>query len=353
MCGMQQAIYPGNLMQCNVNNGQFLDYRDIRNWSGKENSKKYSVRINCNGGTVYLPWPFKARNVVSLEIYNCKVLGFLSEMTTELNIADELKALILSGVSVEIPLRKMLQLGDRMNKVSRSADCGQLTLEKLVFKDIHYELKMTPEERDGVKQNSFLGNMKHSHSQQTHPCVYKSLKYLDESGSRKSGQYHLKLIPEYSRFPSLEVYNMSRNEVGHVPSAFRNLHSGKFPALRHIDFSNNFLRAFEFDLPTDPKKCKLEIIDLHNNQIRSVSPVITHKLKDMGTILVDLRQNPMKCGCHLAIFKQYLGRLYRNTSDIEYKQILTDITCLTDSTRHGKRKNVSILKATFDKKCKS
>ncbi|XP_045193559.2 uncharacterized protein LOC123549494 [Mercenaria mercenaria] len=351
MCDLRRESNLGNLMQCNVNKGHFLDYRDIRNWSEKAHDKKYSVRINCAGGIIYLPWPFKAKNIISLEVYRCKVLGFLSEMTVKQHIADELKTVILSDITVEIPFREMILLRDRINQVPKSTDCGQLTMEKLILKDIHYDLKMTPEERDGVQQASFAGNAGHNSVKQQDPCIYKSLKYIDESGSRKSGQYHLKLIPEHSKFPALEVYNMSGNEMGHVPNAFRHLHSGKFPALRHIDFSNNFLRTFEFDLPTDPKTCRLEIVDLRNNHINAIPSAITQRLKNIGNILVDVRHNPLKCGCRLAPFRQYLESQYHKVTDVQKRQRVAEITCINGSILHRKLNKVSILKATFDKKC--
>lgn len=351
MCQIQRNATANNTVNCGVSKGQILDYRDIRAWSATEKDGKYSIKISCDGGLIYLPWPFKARNILSLEVNKCTVLGFFSEMTLDLNIEDELKLLILSDITIEIPLSKIIQLRNDLGQVSRSTDCGQLTLEKLVFKGIHYDLKMSPEERDGVhfQQTTMENDRTHPIPQQ--PCIYGNLKFLDESGSRKSGQYHLKLIPEYSQFPALEVYNMSGNEMDHVPETFRNLHSGKFPALRHIDFSNNFLRNFEFDFPSDPKTCRLEIVDLHNNQINSISPETTHQLKTIGNILVDLRHNPLRCDCRLAPFRQYLEAQYRKASDVLKRQLVANITCNNGSILQGKLKEVTLLNASFDKKC--
>lgn len=349
MCDIGHNDSTGNFVQCNVTKGQLLDYRDIRNWSAEQKGGTYSIQINCAGGLVYLPWPFKARNIVSLEVYRCTVLGLLSEMTMRLNVPDQLHTLILSEISVEIPLREIIQLRNRVDQIPRSTDCGQLTLEKLVLRGMHYDLKMSPEERDGMRQAIFTGNEGHT----THhaPCIYRNLKYIDESGSRKSGQYHLKLIPEYSKFPALEVYNMSGNALDHIPDTFRHLHSGKFPSLRHIDFSNNVLKHFEFDFPRDPKTCKLEIVDLHNNQINSISNEITRQLNNVGTILVDLRQNPLRCTCGLAFFRQYLESQYQKASDVSNRQRVADITCTKGSRLQGKLSTVSLLNATFDQKC--
>lgn len=336
---------------CNVTKGQILDYRDLRQWSANEKDRKCSVTINCDGGLVYLPWPFKARNVMRLEVHKCTVLGFFSEMTMDINIPDELKTLILSDITVEIPFGKILELRNDNGQVSRSADCGQLTLETLIFKRIHYDLKMSPEERDGIRHQTTLVDSQTGHSTPHEPCIYKNLKVLDESGSRRSGQYHLKLVPEYSQFPALEVYNMSDNEMDHVPETFRNLHSGKFPALRHIDFSKNFLRRFEFDFPKDPHSCKLEIVDLHDNMIDSISPQTTEQLNIIGNILVDLRHNPLKCDCRLAPFRNYLEIQYRKTSDTQKRQLVSTITCSNSSSLPGEFKEVALLNLRLDNKC--
>lgn len=351
MCKLHIDKVKGSIVQCNVNKGQILDYKDLRSWSLTQQNRKYAVKITCDGGFVYLPWPFKAMNVISLEVYKCNVLGFLSELTVKLNIPDELKTLVLSDISVEIPFQEMLHLRQRIDQVPKSTDCGQLTMEKLVLKRMHYDLIISPEERDGLRKANLADNAAHSSKNHKEPCVYKHLKYVDESGSRKYGQYHLKLIPEYSKFPALEVYNMSGNDMDHVPSTFKHLHSGKFPALRHIDFSNNFLRKFEFDFPKDPKECRLEIVDLHNNQISSVPSKVTQQLKNIGNIFVDLRNNPLRCSCNLAPFRQYLESQFHRTNDSEKRNIVTDTKCMNGSILKGKRNEISVMNAKFEKTC--
>lgn len=339
-----------NTMRCIVRKGEVLDYREIRNWSEKESKGKLSFHISCEGGFVYLPWPFKAKNVISLEVEMCTVLGLLSEMTISQTIPDELTSLKLSNVSIEIPMAEMIYLNNNINHVQRNTDCGQLTLERLILKDIHYDLKMTPEERNEIQRGTYPSNNA-DHGSVKQKCVYNHLKYIDESGSRQNRQYYLKLIPEYSEFPVLEVYNMSNNDLDHIPESFRHLHSGKFPSLRHIDFSHNLLNDFEFDLPKDPKSCTLEEVNLSNNRITHISPGVTRQLKAVGKILVDLRGNPLRCSCGIVLFRQYLESLYASTNDVEKRRRAFEMTCFGRSAVNGKFAEITILDKTFDTNC--
>lgn len=338
------------VLECKLNRGQELNYKDIREWAANEQKGKFIVRVVCDKGTVYLPWPFKASNVIGLEIYGCSVRGFLSEMTMKHAIKDELKLLILSKVNIDIPFKDMLELKSKLDRIPWETDCGQMTLEKLIIKDVHYDLKMTPEERDGMRQIS-IGNMEPGHHETHMPCIYKELKYIDESGSRKSGQYHLKLVPEDSKFPKLEIYNMSRNDLSHVPNAFRNLHSDKFPSLRQLDFSNNFLRSFEFEFPKDLKSCHLEKVDVRNNLITHIPAETAIQLTSIGSVLIDLRNNPLRCTCRLDPLRQYLISIYKKSSDINVRQLLYDITCKNDSAHARQSSNISIMDDVFKTKC--
>ncbi|KAL4235018.1 hypothetical protein ACF0H5_006656 [Mactra antiquata] len=273
-------------------------------------------------------------------------------MTITQTIPDELRALILKNLSIELSISEMINLRNNINNVERNTDCGQMTLEKLVLNDIHYDLKMTPEERDSMQRGAFIGNSPGGHENQNlKACVYNHLTYIDESGSRKNRQHYLKLIPEYSVFPVLEVYNMSNNDLDHIPEAFRNLHSGKFPSLRRIDFSHNLLDAFEFDFPNDPRTCKLEEVNLSYNSIIHISPRVTRQLKAVGKIMVDLRENPLRCSCGMVLFRQYLEGLYRTTSDIEKRKRVSEITCHNRSVVNGKFSSISLLDESFDMKC--
>ena len=338
---------------CNVKKGQTLDYRDVRAWSAKEVQGKYFVQITCTGGRLFLSWPFKAKNVESLEVQDCLIEGFLAEMTTKQTVADELQSLVLARTSIEIGLSEMYDLRNNINKISQDTDCGQLTLVNLVLRDVHYDVKASPEERDGLvhmhTNSPMHAKIPHETTQQK--CIYPNLKYVDESGSRKSGQYYLKLLPGYSYFPKLEIYNMSRNELSHVPEFFRHLQTDKFPSLRLIDFSNNFLRSFEFELPVDMKLSYLEVIDLHGNDIAALSPVTTKKLENLGSVFVDLRENPLHCSCRLKDLQQYFENQYRGTMDVTIRQRVTDITCMQAVLPYGTFNRINLMDVIFDKKC--
>lgn len=343
------------ILNCRVSTGQTLDYRDVRAWTAKERTGKYFVEVFCEGGTLHLPWPFKAQNVLSLDVNSCHIQGFLSEMTQKQTVADELQSLKLSRVTIDIALSEMFELRSNINKISHDTDCGQLTLERLVLQDVHYDVKASPEERDGLVHLNTKPPMhgKMPHESVPKKCIYPNLRHVDESGSRKSGHYYLKLLPDYSFFPKLEIYNMSRNELSHVPDFFRNLQSDKFPYLKLLDFSNNFLRSFEFELPKDTKSSHLEIVDLHGNDIPALPSETTKKLQNLGTIFVDLRENPLHCSCRLRDLRQYFENQYRQTNDLVIRQRVSDIKCVVPTLPYGNIDKVNLLDLMFDKKCQT
>ena len=350
LCDTSYGNPGNNIVQCKLKKEHFLDYKSVRLWTEKEQGK-YSVRITCTGGgTVFMPWPFNAKNVQSLEVYGCSVQGFLSEMTLVPAFPHELKTLILSSVSIDLPLKSMVSLQTNIDKVPLKTDCGPTTLETMVLRDIHYDLKITPEDRDKVKKLKIGRNSDTKHAT-TKRCVYPSLKYIDESGSRKNGKYHLKLVPEYSEFPKLEVYNMSGNNLNHIPQGFKHLHSKKFPVLKYVDFTNNALKTFEFEFPKDLASCSLQMLDLRRNQITSMPTTAVQKLKELGTVLVDLRQNPLRCDCSNKIYKELIYQQFQTSKDIRKRTLLSDITCSQKDFQTGHVTERSLLNFTFNHDC--
>ncbi|KAH3824369.1 uncharacterized protein LOC127831824 [Dreissena polymorpha] len=339
-------------LKCSIQTGQVLDYRRVRGWTALQSTGTFSVHITCNGGSLHMPWPFKAKHVVALQVNGCKLFGFLSEMTQQQSVEDELRTLMLYKTTIVIPFADMYALRNNLDRIPRDTDCGQVTLEKLVLRDVHYDLQMTPEDRD--RMSPIVHNTSIGHDAALlptkSPCVFPNLKYVDESGSRKTGQYHLKLLPDYSVFPKLEVYNMSRNELSHIPDFFRYLHSDKYPSLRQLDFSNNILHSFEFEIPKNVKTCTLEKVDLHNNRIAFIPKETTDTLQNIGTILVDLRENPLRCTCELKDLRVYLEAQYRKSANMT-RQLISEVTCSLRSAFHGTMDQVSLLNSGFDKKC--
>ena len=340
-------------IKCSVGRNQALDYRTIRLFTGAER-RQFSVAINCtNGGSVALPWPMKAENVVDLNVTGCIIESFLTEMTVQHNIGDQLRTLLLVDVSMHIPLRDLYKVSSNPSKITTDADCGQLTLESITFRNIHFELEISPEDRRerGSRMLHFGG---HHEKLNSHPelCVFSNLKYLEETASRVSGQYHLKLIPDHAVFPKLEVYNVSNNNLDHVPRELRNLHSKKFPLLKKIDLSHNALSTFEFEVLEKPtKSCSVKTVNLQNNRISSLPLRTVKALKQIGTVFVDLRKNPLQCSCKLSALRKYLQLQYKNTSDINQRKLVSDITCTAPKTAARKQRNISILDPNFDKHC--
>ena len=340
-------------IDCIVGINEALDYRAIRNYAKKENTK-FSVTINCaKGGLVALPWPMKGANIVELSVTGCTIDNFLTEMTVSTKVPDELKSLTLSDVSIEIPLRELYHLSLHPKDITRDADCGQLTLESIIFRNLHFELEVVPEDRQGHASKMLYHG---GHHEEIHPntatCIFSKLKYLEETASRVNGQYHLKLIPDHAEFPTLEVYNVSNNNLDHVPHELRQLVSKKFPLLKRIDLSNNMLSAFEFEVPVGSNKtCSVKTVDLQNNKIASLPLRTVKKLKQIGSIFIDLRQNPLKCSCRLSSLRKYLQLQYEKADSINQRKQVSDITCKRSTLKAGQRPEISLLDPNFDKNC--
>ena len=341
-------------IRCSVGKNQALDYRAIGVFTAVE-KRQFSVGIACvDGGSVTLPWPMKAENVVELNVTGCIVDSFLTEMTVQHKIGDHLRTLLLSDVSINIPLRTLHYVSTNPSKITSDADCGQLSLESITFRNIHFELEIPAEDRHGGG-NRMMHFGGHDDKLHHHPevCVFSNLKYLEETASRVNGHYHLKLIPDHAVFPKLEVYSVSHNNLDHVPRDLRRLHSKKFPLLKELDLSHNALSSLEFEDLDKPKtkSCSVKTVNLQNNKISSLPLRTVKALKQIGTVFVDLRKNPLRCSCKMSALRKYLQLQYEKTSDINQRKQISDITCTTSKTLSRKQRNVRILDPNFNKHC--
>ena len=355
LCNIDLQKETLSTIRCSVNKNQALDYKAIGLFTAAE-TRRFVVEITCvGGGAVSLPWPMKAKNVIELNVTGCIVEGFLSEMTIQHKIGDNLRKLMLSDVSINIPMRDLHYVSTNPGKITPDADCGQLSLESITFRNIHFDLEISPEDRHdgGYRMMHFGGHHDKPHH---HPelCVFSNLKYLEETASRVNGHYHLKLIPDHAVFPKLEVYNVSHNNLDHVPRELRTLHSKKFPLLKELDLSHNALRSFEFEKSesTNTKSCSVKTLNLQHNKIASLPLKTVKALKQIGTVFVDLRKNPLRCSCKMSALRKYLQLQYENTSDIEQRKQISDITCTVKSkTTERKQRDIRILDPNFDKHC--
>ncbi|KAK3597528.1 hypothetical protein CHS0354_018125 [Potamilus streckersoni] len=339
------------VFHCNVPQGGNMLFSDIRNWASIHSKGIFGVSIICEiGGRVSLPWPFKANNLVSLEVRGCALDDFLSEMTYSniTQISDHLRILIISDVSIHLGVRDLHDTVQNIDNITRDADCGQLTLHRMVFRNIHFNRKTTESDLDidfhghnSTDESDFVAA-----DSLVHHCSYNDLTSLDESGSRSMGKYHLRLLTENSMFPRLEEYILRNNNFSHVPHKLQTwIHN--FPNLRVLDLSENELVAFEFDLVAVTQgsfNTKYRLIDLRKNKIGSVSIEGAMHLQRIGDIIVDLRENPLYCNCRLADFRRYLQEMYEKYQDEHTRQLLSDIKCSLPFNLH----NSSVLDSSLD-----
>ncbi|XP_035824333.1 uncharacterized protein LOC101845154 [Aplysia californica] len=136
-------------------------------------------------------------------------------------------------------------------------------------------------------------------------CHYKRLIVLDESQNRLTPLFHFEFLVQEADYPVLEVMNFSNIMLRAVP---RELSQWRrhFAALTLLDLSHNLISELEVaNYPPRPG-AKLVTFDLRHNNITTLSKDVLQKWAEVEGFHVDIRDNPIHCGCELSSFLSYL-----------------------------------------------
>lgn len=327
-CGLSDKA-----IQCNIPVVNFLDFRDIRKLlSDLSGTSIVILNITCgNVGQLRLPWPMKSRNINELWVDGCHVHGFHEFDSSMSDIPDRMVKLKLENSIIESSVFDTLSIFSK-----ESFDCGQQTLSSLVMRNISYELVLEPKDVTGLESKGVIMDagdvLLPNKEPSTKMCNYNDLEKIDISNSIDGMTYFI-LPLENSEFPKLTHFNMSNNSLISFPDLMKNWEV-TFPNLENLDLSANELDNIDFSSSTTAsKRHKPLVVNLRNNLFVNVPPIVSQLLQRPVPILVDMRDNPLICGCDTLLYKTYLKRAIQTYPSIENLQ---DTTCLQKSGQKTK-----------------
>ncbi|XP_053402632.1 uncharacterized protein LOC128557968 [Mercenaria mercenaria] len=301
-------------LHCIVFSGQFLDFDEIRAFtSSRHESEKFNVSINCfSGGKIRLPWPFFAKNVVSLHVRDCVNEGFLSERSQPQIYPNELQQVLLSNIKNKIEMIELHNAIRNIKNMSKDYDCGHTNASVMILRNMAYvfppftgtvsELILMEELMSSITVKEL---MLHNSD-----CRYEKLRYLEESGSRSFSAFHMKLM-ENSQYPRLGVYSLRNNSLASVPPELENMRSSFLPKLSVLDLSDNQITATNFAFSKQSKN-KL-LINLRRNLIRTIGKNQLNQILNSKGVIFDIRENPLDCSCELFLYGDYLSGMPAST----------------------------------------
>ena len=338
LCSVSSLAGDKQLVECNVRDGQFLDYRDVRDWTaGKPSSQRYHVSIRCYGGKIFLPWPYRAQRVVSLQVHDCHVYGMFSEWNKTNVLADELEYLETANIVVHSSIEEIFNRVSNINKLRPDYECGQQTLVTSLVRNVNYDFDITVD--DFLKYQHVMDQLLTQDPNElfigkrpkNYKCVYPQLRYLENSGNSNMAKLHFKIIEESTEYPALEVYDLSSNNFREIPAELRNIDFRLFPNLRKIDLSKNKIEQISFNFPAQESVQKSIFIDMSSNRIDSIPEKLVEDLRRNPNVIIDVRSNPLQCSCELLPFRQYISTRYSSPSLSE----LRDVTCIAPDNQNN------------------
>ncbi|XP_062611209.1 uncharacterized protein LOC134273057 [Saccostrea cucullata] len=250
----------------------------------------------------------RARSLKVFDIHNCIIRGFYDEYEDPANYTDSIVDLKMTNCVIEETQNDHI---DRTlhRYPSESFACGQ---KSVVVVDIRNLTSTFPRLPSGPKMDQ------HQNATQTkYSCTYNHLIHYEETF-----QYGQENDSTVNYYPVLNVVTFSSNNLTSVPEKGRNW-PAYFPALKVLDLSNNSIAEFDFVIPNENHTL---YVDLRKNSIVDVLMNMTSYLRDDGAVVIDLRENPIRCGCNILDLKEYLMQISERFP--EWKQG-TEVYCKT------------------------
>lgn len=255
-----------------------------------------SLNISClEGGSIYVPWPMRARNLKKIEIRNCLLRGYFSEYSIQSRYPDSLSHRHIENCATEVSVLEWFNMIRNM-QFERSYTCGQESLVKSVVRNNTYRFINMPK----VPANKMLDllsqisdTFREKVRTQPFQCHYRNLLYLENSENPSLGKHFMEDLTLHAYYPKLLALNLSANKIPYLPEELREWFTS-FPNLRYLDLSNNKIKSFSFDDPKFSMRNYGLHVNLRNNTIHKHPRDFYQYPHRSIPISVDLRGNPIR-----------------------------------------------------------
>lgn len=320
----------------------------LREWmmetKNNQSGRQYSYEIQCDrsNSSLSLPWPMKSPGLVELVVRNCNITGMYSEYDRPdiYTMASQLIRVEVTDSTMVFKHSRFLEVVHRITNVSSDFDClQQETVEELVFRNVSYMLDDDMEHCLQMfrppKHNASIVPVDPSCNILLLPlelrnleveCNFQKLRIIDESISNTLSFYYHRFLTKYSKFPVLEFLNYSSNHINVVPEELRDW-TFYFLSLKHMDLSHNKIEKITFETKFNFNHKNDTYINLQYNNITSLTPMDLDHLRNQQKTFIDIRNNPINCGCNLEDFIKALSNKLLFTGDMKKYEYIKDMNC--------------------------
>lgn len=331
-------------IECYLTGKNFLNFVSFRNFTSEiEANVLFSLSFICsNGGSLYFPYPGRARLLHSLLITGCTIFGYRAEkgdQSIDL-IQDDMKYLVLNDSVLLTTTSAEVYDFLSPEQSSIAYECGPLNAIEITERHLWNSFEnMTSFEFDLSEDviNEKVKDFHRHHFTTSYRCKYNNLRSLDKSFFFGADIQILIGQLQNSFYPEIELFNFSSIGIREIPVQFYEwrLLSKK---LKHIDLTHNKISELgSFTCHDSPlENVTVGFIDLRYNNITYLK---SRNLKSMfqeicDKFWIDIRENPFNCDCEMKDFIDFLSETnFTGKSRYEY---LYDLKCFNPPSLRGK-----------------
>lgn len=378
-----------------------LNFQTLRDQLQKVEGVQIFLHVTCsNGGMISLPWPMKANGLVGLKVSECAMTGKyadfknpeVSEIPDQLRVVDIRNSVWL----IDDSAFQAISSPDGLASMTSDYDCGQDgTIEYMTTSNVSTLLFPKSEETISTptktKTDGDVESMKlqssnsasdsndrtDSHAKksnfQTMPtppgatdtsatsennatdsaeqeytnmlnnllsldikCNFKELRVIDESISQVMSVDHFLLMISGATYPELRVMNYSWSGIRNLPPELQNF-GQYFPKLEYLDLSGNYLTEVHLKPPPRENPGVTLTLDARHNRIANIALTDVLEWASTDGVFVDVRENPLHCGCEMAELLQKMQSDSFFVSNLQKYAYLQELTCFTPARFRGQR----------------
>lgn len=260
----------------------------------------FSIDIQCDyRSNISLSHPMQIYTVYEVSVKGCVIMDYFAEQLSPAldTTPDSLRKMTFRDNVVMISVRSYIHTMKNVKYIKKAFDCTQdETIEYLSNRNTSYEFQMDldPTEMEDLSLlgEQFMADVKRL----DHTCNFRHLMVLDQGNSASRAIYHIDLMTENSFYDELLVFNFSYNYIKALDDQQLKW-STRFPKLEVFDLSHNEISdIYMFKVPLHSTN-RVTTINLQYNNISQITVKDLQNFKDLPMMFIDLRNNPIDCNC--------------------------------------------------------
>lgn len=327
----------GSKIHCTFSVSTNWSFVEFRTWLDEIKGNVTEVNLNLwclDGGSVFLPLPYRARKLRSIFVKDCFIDGEISEsLDISSRYPDTLAVLKRENVIIRKDVKTYFERV--YQPYDRSSVCGQESVVQIVSRNISQELVNSKNIslEEAIVMMHHAAHQENKETNKHFKCRFKQLKSVEESYRTSLSSSFFDSFTDNETYPKLAtlwLFSIGLHDLPHKLKRWPQY----LPSLKNLDLSSNALTSFSFDHPKMNRP--FLIIDLTKNNITSVPEDLPVYLNRQPYIIIKLGDNPIHCDCGIRPLSTYFKILHKMKFYAFYEDILS-VKCQSPSEKKGQR----------------